>query len=242
MKFQKRTPEICVPPAQRTTMRETPWGYISYMDYRKRVEFGVDEYKEIDAYCREQQIIWFASCWDMPSIDFMQQFEVPCYKIASATMKNEQLMRHTRATGIPIILSTGMSSFDDIDRAVEVLGKEDLVLLHAVSTYPADYSELNLRAIHTMKERYELPIGYSGHETGIPTSVAAVAMGACVVERHITLDRAMWGSDQAASLEPNGITRLVRDIRLIERSMGDGNKRVLERELPIIARLQQTNS
>ena len=242
VKFQKRTPEICVPPAQRTTMRETPWGYISYMDYRKRVEFGVDEYKEIDAYCREQQIKWFASCWDMPSIDFMQQFEVPCYKIASATMKNEQLMRHTRATGIPIILSTGMSSFDDIDRAVEVLGKEDLVLLHAVSTYPADYSELNLRAIHTMKERYELPIGYSGHETGIPTSVAAVAMGACVVERHITLDRAMWGSDQAASLEPNGITRLVRDIRLIERSMGDGNKRVLERELPIIARLQQTNS
>ncbi len=242
VKFQKRTPEICVPPAQRTTMRETPWGYISYMDYREKVEFDLDQYKEIDAFCREQQILWFASCWDIPSVDFMKQFDVPCYKIASATMKNEMLIRHTRATGKPIILSTGMSSFEDVDRAVGVLGPDNLVLLHAVSTYPADYGELNLRAIVTMKERYKVPIGYSGHETGIPTSVAAVAMGACIVERHITLDRAMWGSDQAASLEPNGITRLVRDIRLIERSMGDGNKRVLERELPIMARLQQTNS
>ena len=155
----------------------------------------------------------------------MKQFDVPCYKIASATMKNEPLIRHTRSTGKPVILSTGMSSFEDVDRAVGILGRDNLVLLHAVSTYPADYSELNLRAIVTMKERYNVPIGYSGHETGIPTSVAAVAMGACIVERHITLDRAMWGSDQAASLEPNGITRLVRDIRLIERSMGDGNKR-----------------
>jgi N-acetylneuraminate synthase len=242
VKFQKRTPEICVPAAQRYTMRETPWGYISYMAYRERVEFGLDQYKEIDAFCRDHQIKWFASCWDSPSVDFIEQFDAPCYKIASATMKNEPLLRHTRATGKPLILSTGMSSFDDVDRAVSVLGKENLVLLHAVSTYPAEYSELNLRAISTMRQRYDLPIGYSGHETGIPSSVAAVALGACVVERHITLDRAMWGSDQAASLEPNGITRLVRDIRLIERSMGDGNKCVLERELPIIARLRQTSA
>lgn len=241
VKFQKRTPEICVPPAQRTTMRETPWGYISYMDYREKVEFGTEEYKKIDEFCREEGILWFASCWDEPSVDFIEQFNPPCYKVASATLKDDNLLRHTKATGKPMILSTGMSSLDDIDHAVEVVGKEDLVLLHTVSTYPAEYEELNLRAIITLKERYSIPVGYSGHETGIPTSVAAVALGACVVERHITLNRAMWGSDQAASLEPNGITRMVRDIRLIERSMGDGEKRVVERELPIIARLRRTN-
>lgn len=242
VKFQKRTPEICVPPAQRTTMRETPWGYISYMEYREKVEFSREQYQEIDAFCRAHEILWFASCWDEPSVDFMEQFNPPCYKIASATLKDDNLLRHTRATGKPIILSTGMSTLADVDQAVEVLGKDNLVLLHAVSTYPAEYEELNLRAIVTLRNRYEIPVGYSGHETGIPSSVAAVALGSCVVERHITLDRAMWGSDQAASLEPNGISRLVRDIRLIERSMGDGEKKVLERELPIIARLRRTNA
>jgi len=240
VKFQKRTPELCVPPSQRNTMRETPWGYISYMDYRERVEFGIDGYQQIDKYCKEREIMWFASCWDTPSVDFMQQFKIPCYKIASATMNDDELLKYTRKTKKPIILGTGMSSIDDVDHAVEVLGRPDLVILHAVSTYPADYGELNLKAICAMRERYGIPTGYSGHETGIPSSVAAVALGACVVERHITLDRAMWGSDQAASLEPNGITRLVRDIRLIERSMGNGEKRVLERELPIIARLRRT--
>jgi N-acetylneuraminate synthase len=241
VKFQKRTPEICVPAAQRNTMRETPWGYISYMEYREKVEFGLEQYKEIDGFCREQKIAWFASCWDRPSVDFIQQFDVPCYKIASASLNDDSLLRHTRATGKPLIVSTGMCTFDQVDHAVSLLGKDFLILLHTVSTYPAEYSELNLRAITTMKARYGVPIGYSGHETGIPSSVAAVALGACVVERHITLDRAMWGSDQAASLEPNGITRLVRDIRLIEKSMGDGEKKILERELPIIARLRRAN-
>jgi len=239
VKFQKRTPELCVPPSQRTTMRETPWGYISYMEYREKVEFGLDQYQEIDKYCRQHELMWFASCWDHPSVDFIQQFNVPCYKIASATMNDDGLLRKTRNTKKPIILGTGMSSLADVAHAVEVLGKQELVLLHAVSTYPADYGELNLRAIPTMRAHFEIPIGYSGHETGIPSSVAAVALGACIVERHITLDRAMWGSDQAASLEPNGITRLVRDIRLIERSMGTGEKRVLDRELPVIQRLRR---
>ena len=239
VKFQKRTPEICVPPSQRNTMRETPWGYISYMDYRYKVEFGVTEYQEIDTYCKEKGIMWFASCWDVPSVDFIQNFDVPCYKIASATMNDGDLLRHTRKPGKPVLLSTGMSTLADVDQAVNVLGKDDLVILHAVSTYPAEYEELNLRAIQTLKDRYQVPVGYSGHETGIPSSVAAFAMGACVVERHITLDRAMWGSDQAASLEPNGITRLVRDIRLIEKSLGTGEKKILERELPIIARLRR---
>jgi len=239
VKFQKRTPVLCVPKSQRDTMRETPWGYISYMDYREKVEFGLSEYQNIDAYCRETGILWFASCWDNPSLDFIQQFNVPCYKVASATLTNDDLLSHTRKTGKPVILSTGMSEISDIDHAVSVLGLDDLVLLHTVSTYPATYEELNLRAILTLKERYKVPVGYSGHETGIASSVAAVALGACVIERHITIDRAMWGSDQAASLEPNGITRLVRDIRLVERSMGTGEKKVIERELPIIARLRR---
>jgi N-acetylneuraminate synthase len=239
VKFQKRTPELCVPAAQRATMRETPWGYISYMAYREKVEFGQSEYEQIDAYCREHGIIWFASCWDEPSVDFMQKFNIPCYKIASATLTEDKLLKHTRATGKPILLSTGMSSLEQIDHAVEVLGKKDLFLLHAVSTYPAHYEELNLRAIKTLRDRYQVPVGYSGHETGIASTVAAVALGACMVERHITTDRAMWGSDHAASLEPSGLTRVCRDIRLVESSMGNGEKKILDRELPIIARLRR---
>jgi N-acetylneuraminate synthase len=239
VKFQKRTPELCVPAAQRAVMRETPWGYISYMDYRYKVEFGLEQYQEIDSYCREQGIIWFASCWDEPSVDFIKRFNVPCYKIASATLTNHSLLKHTRTAGKPVLLSTGMSTLDEIDQAVAAIGSQELVLMHAVSTYPAYYEELNLKAIGTLRERFKVPVGYSGHETGIASTVAAVALGACVVERHITLDRSMWGSDHAASLEPSGLTRLVRDIRLVESSMGTGEKKVLERELPLITRLRR---
>ncbi len=165
---------------------------------------------------------------DQQSVDFIEQFNVPCHKIASATITDENLLRHIRAKGRPIILSTGMSTLEQIDYAIDVLGKEDLVMLHACSTYPAYYEELNLRVIPMLRQRYGIPIGYSGHETGLPSSVAAVAMGACMVERHITLDRSLWGSDHAASLEPNGITRLMRDIRMVETAMGDGIKRVIE--------------
>jgi N-acetylneuraminate synthase len=243
VKFQKRTPELCVPAAQRSVMRETPWGYISYMEYRDKVEFGKTEYDEIDRFCKDQKIDWFASCWDDPSVDFIQQYDdVPCYKIASATLLNNGLLKHTRSAGKPLLVSTGMSNIDQVDKAVDVLGKQDLVLIHTVSTYPAYYNELNLRAIQTLANRYQVPVGYSGHETGIASSVAAVALGACCVERHITLDRAMWGSDQAASLEPTGLTRLIRDIRLVEQAMGDGVKQVIEREKPIIARLRPENS
>ena len=241
VKFQKRTPELCVPLAQRSQMRDTPWGYITYMEYREKTEFGQAEYEEIDRHCKEVGIPWFASCWDEPSVDFMKGFNVPCFKIASATLTDDKLLAYTRAAGKPILLSTGMSTLEEIDHAVEVLGKKDLVLLHAVSTYPAYYPELNLRAIQTLRDRYQVPIGYSGHETGLASSVAAVALGACTVERHITLDRAMWGSDHAASLEPNGLTRLIRDIRLVETSLGTGEKKVIERELPIIARLRRKN-
>ena len=238
VKFQKRTPELCVPTAQRGVMRETPWGYITYMEYRERVEFGHKQYQEIDSHCRKQEIVWFASCWDEPSVDFIAQFNVPCYKIASATLTSDKLLIRARRVGRPMLLSTGLSTLREIDHAVQVLGVEDLILLHAVSTYPAHYEELNLRAIATLKNRYYVPVGYSGHETGLTSSVAAVALGACVVERHITLDRSMWGSDHAASLEPNGLMKLIRDIRLVETSMGTGEKKVIERELPIIARLR----
>ena len=238
VKFQKRTPNLCVPNAQRDLMRETPWGYISYMDYREHVEFDAEAYREIDDHCHRHEIQWFASCWDQLSVEFIEQFDVPCYKIASACLTDEPLLRRTRSAGKPILLSTGMSTIEQIDRAVEIIGTRDLVLLHTVSTYPARYNELNLSVMASLRERYDVPVGYSGHETGLASSVAAVALGACVVERHITLDRSMWGSDQAASLEPSGLTRLLRDIRLVETSLGSPDKRVLERELPLVARLR----
>ncbi len=239
VKFQKRTPELCVPTEQRNKMRDTPWGYMTYMEYRQKVEFGKAEYAEIDRYCQSKGIVWYASCWDEPSVDFINQFGVPCYKIASASLTDNNLLRHTRSKGQPIILSTGMSTLDQINQAVEVLGTNDLIILHSCSTYPANYEDLNLRMIPMLRERYDVPIGYSGHETGLPSSVAAVALGACVVERHITLDRSMWGSDHAASLEPNGISRLIRDIRLVEKAMGDGVKRVVEGEIVLIQRLRR---
>jgi N-acetylneuraminate synthase len=238
VKFQKRTPEICVPPAQRNVMRETPWGYITYMEYREKVELNKEQYQEIDRVCRDVGITWFASCWDAPSVDFIRQFDVPCYKIASAALTDDDLLRKNRETGKPLLLSTGMSTIPEIEHAVKVLGSDDLLLMHTVSTYPAYYNELNLRVIGTLREHFKLPIGYSGHETGLASTVAAVAMGACSVERHITLDRSMWGSDHAASLEPSGLTKLCRDIRLVETAMGTAEKRVIEREKPIIARLR----
>jgi len=239
VKFQKRTPALCVPSNQRDIPRETPWGVLSYLEYRKKIEFGVEEYTRVDVSCKQQGLDWFVSCWDEESVAFMDRFEPPCYKIASASLTDDSLLRCLRERGKPLILSTGMSSVEEIDHAVETLGTKDLVLLHSVSTYPAYYEELNLKVIPFLRERYGVPVGYSGHETGLSSSTAAVALGACMIERHITLDRAMWGSDQAASLEPNGITRLVRDIRLIEKSMGDGVKKVLARELPIRERLRR---
>ncbi|HPL68459.1 MAG TPA: N-acetylneuraminate synthase family protein, partial [Smithellaceae bacterium] len=197
------------------------------------------EYKEIDRYCKAKKIMWFASCWDEASVDFIDKFNVPCYKIASASLTDDELLKYTRAKGKPIILSCGMSTIEQLDRAVKVLGKKDLIILHTCSTYPSDYKELNLKAILSLKERYKIPVGYSGHETGIPSSSAAVALGACVVERHITLERSMWGSDQAASLGPSGIIKLVRDIRLVELALGDGVKQVYESEKPIIVKLRR---
>lgn len=241
VKFQKRTVDIVYTADELAKPRESPFGTTNG-DLKRGLEFEVEDFEEIDHYCREVKIPWFASCWDEASVDMIAQFDVPCFKIASASLTDDNLLLHTRSTGKPIILSTGMSTIEEIDHAVNVLGKHDLIVMHSCSTYPAYYEELNLRAIQTLRDRYEVPVGYSGHETGLPSSVGASVMGACMIERHITLDRSMWGSDQAASLEPNGITRLVRDIRLIEKSMGDGVKRVLEREQPIIRKLRRVGA
>ncbi len=241
VKFQKRTVEVVYTKEELAKPRESPFGQTNG-DLKRALEFGRAEFEELDGYCKAVKIPWFASCWDEQSVDLINRFDVPCFKIASASLTDDNLLRHTRATGRPLILSTGMSTIEEIDHAFEVIGRDDLVLMHTTSTYPAAYPELNLRAIPTLRDRYCVPVGYSGHETGIPTSVAAVVLGACCVERHITMDRAMWGSDQAASLEPNGITRLVRDIRLVEQSMGDGVKRVFEREYPIIQKLRRVGA
>jgi N-acetylneuraminate synthase len=226
VKFQKRTPDIATPPDMRDTLRDTPWGQMTYLDYRYRVEFGVAEYEEIDRYCKELGVAWFASPWDVPSVDFLERFNVPCHKVASASLTDLELLAALRDTGRPIVASTGMSTMDEVDKAVEVLGTERLVLLHTTSTYPCPPEEANLRGIHTLAERFGVPVGYSGHERGLQISSAAIALGACLVERHITMDRTMWGSDQAASLEPDGLRRLVRDIRVVEAALGDGVKRV----------------
>ncbi|MEW6532164.1 MAG: N-acetylneuraminate synthase family protein [Thermodesulfobacteriota bacterium] len=238
VKFQKRTPELCVPSEQRDILRETPWGLITYMDYRYKVEFGQSEYTEIDRYCKERGIPWFSSSWDEPSVEFMEQFDPICHKVASACLSDDNLLRTINATGRPVILSTGMSTLEQIRHAVSLLDPERLLLAHCTSTYPCGIGELNLRMIRTLKAEFECPVGYSGHEVGLPPSYAAVALGANFVERHITLDRAMWGTDQAASVEPWGFMRLVRDIRVIEQAMGDGVKKVYDSELPLIEKLR----
>jgi len=241
VKFQKRTPELCVPPEQRDIPRETPWGIMTYMEYRLKVEFGFDEYAEIDRYCKDKGILWFASCWDNPSVNFLNQFNPPCFKIPSASLTDETLLKHTATMGKPIIISTGMSTMEEIRNAIVLLDKDKLLIAHCTSTYPCPNNELNLRMIQTLQAEFEYPIGYSGHEVGLQTTYAAVTLGACFIERHITLDRAMWGSDQAASIEPGGFSRLVRDIRVIEKALGNGVKQVYDSELPSQKKLRRTN-
>lgn len=239
VKFQKRTPEICVPDNQKNQMRETPWGYITYLDYRYKVEFGEAEYAEIDRYCREVGIDWFASVWDEEAVDFLEAFNPICYKIPSASLTDSGLLKKIKSTGRAAILSTGMSTMEQIRHAVSLMDMDKLVLTHATSTYPCEPEELNLRMIDTLRKEFACPIGYSGHEVGLIPSVLAAGMGACMVERHITLDRAMWGNDQAASVEPSGFERLVKYIRVAEQSLGDGVKKVYDSELPSLKKLRR---
>lgn len=243
VKFQKRTPEICVPKDQWEVMRDTPWGRISYINYKRKTEFGIAEYATIDQYCKKQGIDWFVSTWDVEAVDFMERFDTPLYKLASASLTDFPLINRILLTGKPLMLSTGMSTNKEIDDAVNLVKAFDenypLLIAHSTSAYPCKPEELNLKMIHTLGEKYPgFPIGYSGHETGLATTVAAVALGATFVERHFTLDRAMWGSDHAASVEPQGLQRMVRDIHDVELAMGDGVKKVYESELGPMKRLR----
>ncbi len=242
IKLQKRTPELCTPPEMQSQKRDTPWGRITYLEYRHKVEFSEEEYQEIDRYCTEKGILWFASIWDEPSVDFLENFDPICYKLPSAAITDFDLLRHVHSKGRPVILSTGMSTMEQIQAAVETQDMDALLITHATSTYPCEPDELNLQMIETLKSAYPCPIGYSGHEVGLVPSVVAVALGACLIERHITLDRAMWGSDQAASVEPGGFRKLVKYIRVTEEAKGDGVKKVYESELPSLQRLRRVHS
>ncbi len=231
VKFQKRTPELSTPKDQWDIERDTPWGRMTYIEYRHRVEFGYDEYAEINDYCRQKGIHWFVSPWDEGAVQFIQQFDPVAIKLASATITDISLLEKVHNLGKPVILSTGMSSLKEIENAIAFLGTENLLLAQATSTYPCKINELNLLVIRSFMNKYKtVPIGYSGHETGLAPTLAAVALGASFIERHITLDRAMWGTDQAASVEIGGMFRLVKDIRDIEKALGDGQKIVYESE------------
>jgi N-acetylneuraminate synthase len=240
VKFQKRTPEICVPKDQCNIERDTPWGRMTYIDYRHKVEFIKDDYSEIDRFCKEKNIVWFASCWDEEAVDFIQQFDVPIFKTASASLTDKNLLLKHKKINKPTIISTGMSTMEEIEEAVNIFGENNLLIAHSTSSYPCPNEELNLKMITTLREKYaEIPIGYSGHETGLAPTWAAVSLGASFVERHITLDRAMWGSDQAASVEVDGFHRLIRNIRDIEISLGDGIKRVYPSEMGARTKLRR---
>ena len=243
VKFQKRTPEVSTPLEQQKVMRETPWGYITYLDYRYKVEFNKEQYCEIDRYCKEKKIDWMVSVWDEPAVDFMEKFDTPAYKVPSASLTDHNLLKHVRKTGKPVIISTGMSTMEQIHKGVNAVGEDNLVIMHCTSTYPCEPEELNLKMIETLRREFpNNPIGYSGHEVGLVPSAVAVALGACSVERHITLDRAMWGSDQAASVEPGGFERLVKYIRVTEAGLGDGVKRVYESEKGSMKKLRRVVS
>lgn len=238
VKFQKRTIDIVYTAEELEKPRESVFGHTNG-DLKRGLEFGFSEYSAIDSYCRSLEIDWFASCWDETAVDFIAQFTPPFFKVASASLTDDALLCYTRGAADRVILSTGMSTLEQIDHAVEVLGKDELTLLHCMATYPAYNDELNLLVIPRLIRRYGLPVGYSGHELGTVTTVAAVALGACMVERHITLSRELWGSDQAASLEPDELKELVRDIRFVEAALGDGVKRVQEREIPVMQKLRR---
>jgi N-acetylneuraminate synthase len=243
VKFQKRTPELCVPKDQWYLERDTPWGRMTYIDYRHKIEFDKAEYEEIDFHCKLRGIDWFVSCWDEEAVDFIEKFDTPVYKMASASLTDYLLISKVKATGKPYILSTGMSTMNEITAAVEKFGTDKMLIAHSTSAYPCPPKELNLKMINTLQQMYpEVPIGYSGHETGLSPTVTAVALGACFVERHFTLDRAMWGSDHAASVEPQGMQRLVRDIRDFEIAVGDGIKKVYESEMSALKRLRRENA
>ena len=238
VKFQKRTVEDVYTKEELATPRQSVFGETNG-DLKYGLEFGYDDYKQIDDHCKQLGILWFASCWDKKSVDFMEQFDVCAYKIPSALITDIELLKYTKETGKPILISTGMSTMEEIDKAIEIIGQDNTIIYHCTSTYPSENNELNLNMIKTLKNKFDCPIGYSGHEKGIVSSTIAAVLGACSIERHVTLDRTMWGSDQAASLEPEGLRKMVRDIRNVKSFLGDGIKKVYDSEIPIKKKLRK---
>ena len=239
VKFQKRTVTKVYTPEELDVYRPNYYGSTN-RDLKLGLELSYEDYCIIDEYCRDKKIMWFASCWDLDSVDFIEQFDVPCHKVASAMLTDDEFLLKLKSLGKPILLSTGMSSMEEIRHAVDLLGEDNLVLFHCTSTYPINHTEINLRVIETFREEFSCPIGYSGHERGLLPSILSVELGANSVERHITVDRTLWGSDQAASLEPEGLRRMVRDIREVKKILGDGNKKVYDSELPVKDKLRKT--
>jgi N-acetylneuraminate synthase len=242
VKFQKRNPAECVPEEYKEVKRETPWGIMTYLEYRRRLEFGRDKYNEVDRYCKEKNIIWAASPWDISSIEFLEEYKLPFYKVPSALITNREYLERLKKTNTPLMVSTGMADIELVKKVVGLLGQENIILLHTVSTYPAKVEDINLNVIKTYSQLFKCPVGYSGHEVGLQITLGAVAIGAQIIERHITLDRSMWGSDQAASVEPVGLIRLVRDIRIIEGALGQMEKKIAPEELDVEKRLRKVHT
>jgi len=238
VKFQKRNPDLCVPEAQKGIMRDTPWGRMTYLEYKHKIEFGQNEYNYIDYYCLNKPIDWTASVWDLDSLNFIMQYDVPFIKIPSAKIVSDDLIVEIARTGKPVIMSTGMSDLDEVDEAVNILEPGMFALMHTCSSYPAPPGDINLKAIQTLKERYKCPVGYSGHEYGLDPSVLAVAFGANIIERHITLDHNMWGTDQKASLEVHAMDMLHKRVMEASVCLGDGVKRVARSEISIREKLR----
>ena len=250
VKFQKRNPDVCVPEQQKRVMRDTPWGEMTYLEYKHKIEFGQKEYDEIDSYCMDKGIDWTVSVWDLDSVEFMSSYEVPFIKIPSALLTDYELIGECSKRFKKLVLSTGMSTIDEIDKAVKSMGSEvgnydshmrqcEFALLHCNSTYPAPVDELNLSCIRTLKKRYGCEVGYSGHEYGLTTTISSLCFGATIIERHITLDKSMWGTDHMASVEPHGLLKLVRGIRELEKAIGDGVKVVTKGEKYIRDKLRK---
>ena len=237
VKFQKRTPDICVPHHQKNVIRDTPWGEMTYLEYKKRLEFNEEQYDYIDVYCKEKPLLWTASVWDIPSLNFILKYDIPLIKIPSAKLTDSELLYEVAKSGKKIILSTGMSTIEEIDAAVEIL-RSECILMHTNSTYPTPPEDINLSVISFLKERYGLPVGYSGHEYDLEPSVIAVALGATVIERHVTLDHAMWGTDQSASLEIHAMDMLCKRIQEVNTIIGDGVKRITTAEMEIRKKLR----
>lgn len=241
VKFQKRVPELAVPEQQKNVMRDTPWGRMTYLEYKKRIELTREQFDYIDSYCKEKPISWSCSPWDLLSLEFLARYDLPWIKIASASLTNLELIKEAARTYKPVMLSTGMSTEEEIDAAVNVLekyGQGDYALLHTNSAYPAKDEELNLLRISTLKERYNCIVGYSGHEYDINPTVIAAALGAKILERHITVDHNMWGTDQKSSLEVRGMDFLARRVRSIDVYLGNNRIEVTESEFPVRDKLR----